>query len=291
MNEQVTTVDISIEPASGYQQPRRPQLHFSGLDKLWGCGEAFRRIYIEKERPDANAAILAGIAVDRSVTMNLEHKILNGALLPLEEIKDKARDVVESEWKKRTIVMTADERAAGESVTRGAVTDKAVRLAALHAKEVAPKINPIHVARKWSIEIPGFPFDLVGEIDVQEKEGPRDTKTSGKSPVSNIADLSDQLTTYDIAIMVLDGKAPDRVTLDYLVDNKTPVAKTFTSTRNNADRQVLMNRVANAADAIQKGAFVPAQPTDWRCSIKWCGFAPTCPYFKQPKSVVIETGE
>jgi len=281
----------NLEPSTGYQAPKRPQLHFSGLDKLWGCGEQFRRIYIEKERPDANAAILAGIAVDRSVTMNLESKITTGALLPIEQIKDKARDVVESEWKLRTIVMTADEKAAGESATRGAVIDKSIRLAALHAREIAPKINPIHVARKWSIEIPGFPFDLVGEIDVQEKEGPRDTKTSGKSPVANIADLSDQGTMYSLALKVLDGVTPERFVLDYLVDNKTPVAKSFTSTRNDDDFRVLMSRIENAAEAIQKGVFVPAQPTDWRCSMKWCGFASTCRYFKKPKSVVIEQGE
>lgn len=290
MNETIAT-EPGTEPSGGYQPPKRPQLHFSGLDKLWGCGEQFRRIYIEKERPDANAAILAGIAVDRSVTANLENKILTGSLLPVEQIKDKARDVVESEWKLRTIVMTADEKAAGESATRGAVTDKAIRLAALHAREIAPKINPIHVARKWSIEIPGFPFDLVGEIDVQEKEGPRDTKTTAKSPVANIADLSDQLTMYALAIKVLDGVVPERVSLDFLIDNKTPVAKTFSSVRDNGDFGVLMARVENAAEAIQKGVFVPAQPTDWRCSMKWCGFASTCRYFKKPKSSVIEQGE
>lgn len=290
MNEPIIT-EPNLEPPTGYQAPKRPQLHFSGLDKLWGCGEQFRRIYIEKERPDANAAILAGIAVDRAVTANLENKILTGTLLPVEQIKDKARDVVEAEWKLRTIVMTADEKSAGESATRGAVTDKAVRLAALHAREIAPKINPIHVARKWSIEIPGFPFDLVGEIDVQEKEGPRDTKTTAKSPVANIADLSDQGTMYSLAIKVLDGKTPERFGLDFLIDSKVPVAKTFWSTRDDSDFRVLMARVENAADVIQKGAFTPAQPTDWRCSMKWCGFASTCRYFKKPKSTVIETGE
>lgn len=291
MSTEINVTDPAIEPATDYVAPRRPQLHFSGLDRLWGCGEQFRRIYIEKERPDANAAILVGIAVDRSVTANLESKITTGALLPKEAVLDKVHDVVESEWTSRTLVFTADEKAAGESATKGAILDKAVRLASLHAREIAPKINPIHVARKWAIEVPGFPFDLVGEIDVQEKEGPRDTKTSAKSPVANIADLSDQLTMYSLAIKVLDGVTPERVGLDYLIDNKIPVAKSFTSKRDDDDFRILMNRVENAASAIQSGVFVPAQPTDWRCSMKWCGFAPTCRYFKQPKSFVIEQGE
>lgn len=291
MSTELQATDPTKEPAGDYQPPKRPQLHFSGLDKLWGCGEQYRFVYVERMRLPANPAILVGSSVDRAVTANLEAKMLTGKLLSIEEVKSIARDSVEIEWK-RGVALTADEKAQGEAAVKAEATDKAIRLAALHARDVAPGINPTHVQRQWAIEIPGFPFDLVGAIDVQEgAERIRDTKTSGKTPAAGIADMSMQLTAYALAIKVLDGQAPKEVVLDYLIDNKTPKAATYRSTRTLEDFQPFMARVENAAQVIQSGSFTPAQPTDWRCNAKWCGFHSVCRYANKPKSTVIETGE
>lgn len=282
---------LSIEPDLPYKAPARPQLHFSSLDTLWTCGEKFFRIYVSGERQDTNANLIVGISVDTSVSRNMEAKMITGQLLPLEEAKAIARDTVLAEWELRTVVLDREERLIGEAAVKAEAIDKAVRLASLHAREAAPHINPTHVQRRWAIEIPGLPFDLVGAVDLQEGAlAGRDTKTSGKTPVSNIADMSDQLTMYSLAIMVLDGVAPAEMVLDYLIDNQLPVYRQFRSTRDADDYRVLMNRVENAAEVIAKGAFTPAQPTDWHCSLDYCSFARTCKYFKRPKSMVIQPG-
>ena len=88
-----------------------------------------------------------------------------------------------------------------------------------------------------------------------------------------------------MAIRVLDGKAPDKVVLDYLIDNKVPIAKTFESVRDASDFQALLHRIENAIEAIQKGVFIPARQTDWCCSDKWCGYFKSCRYVKQPKFI------
>lgn len=264
---------------------KRPQLHFSGLDKLWTCGEAFRRIYLTGERMPKGTYVAVGSGVDRAVTRNLEQKILGGNLLDIAEVKDLARDAATWELENHDITLDRDERVIGKKQAYADAVDKAVRLAALHAKDVAPKLHPTHVQRPWTIEIPGIKFDLVGTIDVQE--GPisiRDTKTSGKSPSAGIADMSLQLSMYALAIKTLDGDTPATVALDYLIDNKTPVAKTYVSDRNDDDFRVLLARVENAAEIIEKQAFTPAQPSDWRCSADWCGFHSNCKYAQQPKS-------
>ncbi len=268
--------------------PKRPQLHFSGLDKLWSCGEQFRRIYLTGERMPKGTYIAVGSGVDIAVTRDLESKILDRQLLSLEEVKDQARDSATWELENNEIVLDKDERQLGQKKAFADAVDKAVRLAALHHKYIAPKLHPTHVQRKWEIEIPGIPFDLVGTIDVQE--GPiavRDTKTSGKSPSAGIADMSLQLSTYALAIKVLDGDAPATVALDYLIDNKVPVAKSYVSDRNDDDFRVLLARVENAAEIIEKQAFTPAQPSDWRCSADWCGFHGSCKYAQQPKSFAV----
>lgn len=263
---------------------KKPQMHFSGLDKLWACGEAFRRRYILGEKDPGNVRMSVGTAVDRAVNQNLGEKILTGKLLPLEAVKDAARDGMEIEFNTGRIEFDAEEKAQGIPQVKAEAIAKAVRLAVLHATQIAPNLHPTHVQRAWALELPGFPFDVVGTIDVQE--GPiavRDTKTSGKSPSASIADMSDQLTLYALAVKVLDGDPPATVALDYLIDNKTPVAKTFMSTRDADDYAVIMARMENAAEVIQKGAFTPARPTDWVCSIAYCSFFRTCRYAKQPK--------
>jgi hypothetical protein len=74
-------------------------------------------------------------------------------------------------------------------------------------------------------------FSLVGEQDIQElyptpfgDRSPyperlviRDSKTSKKSPNKDAAENSDQLGVYALASQILDGRLPDEMTLDYLV--------------------------------------------------------------------------
>lgn len=270
---------------------KRPQLHFSNMDTLWACGERFRRRYLEMDSEPKGTYVAVGSGVDRAVTRNLENWIAYKELLPIEEVKEMARDAATFELTNNEIVLDEDERQIGMDKAFAEAVDKAVRLAALHAKEIAPKLKPTAVQRRWSLEIPGIPFDLVGTIDVQEgTDSIRDTKTSGKSPAAGIADMSEQLSIYALAIRTLDGVAPKTVALDYVIDNKVPVAKTFTSTRNDDDFRVVLARIENAAEVIEKGTFTPARPTDWQCSIKFCGFARTCRYFKKPKSVAVVGG-
>lgn len=146
-------------------------------------------------------------------------------------------------------------------------------------------------------------YDLVGEQDLLEGEKTdegtldvtrplivRDLKTSKKSPTATIADESDQLTIYSIASLVIDGKLPERVVLDYLVDLKREVKYVpVISHRTNADVAVALNRAANAIAGIGLGNFVPIPQTHWACDPRYCGFTEICRYYKQPKSVTVPT--
>src|SRR6185436_4945942 len=87
---------------------------------------------------------------------------------------------------------------------KGAGIDKTVRLAELHATDVAPRLNPTVIQRKWTIELPNYPMDLTGWTDIEEGNVVRDTKTTGKTPRVDEAHFSDQLTLYALAKRVLD---------------------------------------------------------------------------------------
>jgi hypothetical protein len=262
---------------------KKPQLHVSGLEMLSKCGVQFERVYMNHERAIPGVAMLVGTATHKSVAVNLGNKIASGALLPIEAIKDAARDSLVNEWEKG-IKLDDEEVQSGIAAVKAGAIDKAVRLSALHATKTAPGIKPTHVERQWVVELPGFPVDLAGALDIQEgAETVRDTKTAAKTPSKTIADESIQLTAYALAVKVIDRQAVKKVQLDYLIDKSIPDAVPFTSTRDDDDFRTLLLRIERAVIAMQKGVFIPARETDWWCSAKYCGFHSTCPFVRQPK--------
>ena len=262
---------------------KKPQLHVTGLEMLSKCGELFRRVYIEKERKPPGVYVVVGKSTHRSVERDLRHKIEHRELLSLEEIQDTARDALVREWQHSDISLEPEELELGLQVVREQAIDKAVRLASLHHMDMAPQVEPVSVEHEWTIELPGYPMDLAGTIDILEAGAVRDTKTSKKTPNERVAHESLQLTAYALAVKVIDKVEVGQVCLDYLIDTKTPQAKTYSSTRDADDYRVLLARIETATLAIQKGIFVPARESDWWCSAKWCGFYSTCRYVRRPK--------
>lgn len=261
----------------------KPQIHVSGLEMLSKCGEQFRRRYIEGEIIPPGVALVVGKSTHRSVARDLGNYIDKGELLSLEEIQDTARDALVSEWQ-TGIRLDLDEQRVGIKKCRAEAIDKTVRLSTLHHREKAPYLKPTHIERPWVIEIPGYPLDLAGTLDIQEGSlCIRDTKTASKSPNKNEADHSLQLTAYALAVSVIDGIIIDSVALDYLVDKKSPEPVTLISRRGREDFQVLLRRVERAIIAIEKGAFQPARESDWWCSPKYCGYYSTCEFVQQIK--------
>ena len=147
---------------------------------------------------------------------------------------------------------------------------------------------PTAVERKWALELTGYPMDLVGTIDICEgTTAIRDTKTSGKTPSANCADRSLQLKAYALAVWKIDGKIPDGAFLDYLIDNAVPKIASFASEPTKEDFTVLLSRIETLTLAMEKGIFVPVEPTHWCCDPKWCGYYPSCKYVRRPKQFSI----
>lgn len=268
------------------------RLSHSALEMLSKCGEAFRRRYIEREKIPPGVALLVGRSVDESVNGNLTSKMAEGELLPLERVRQIARDTLVQEWEHQGIALDDDQKAQGEARTKGEAIDKSVGLAELHASKVAPALEPTAVQAKFELEVEGFPVTLSGVVDVVE--GPkslRDTKTAGKSPSEDAADLSQQLTMYALAGKVLKGEIPARLHLDFLIDTKVPKVVHLETTRTDDDFQPLLDRVESAVKVIEAGAFSPANPSiAWWCSAKWCGYHSTCRFVRRGASVAVNQG-
>ncbi len=205
-------------------------------------------------------------------------------LLPQGALADVAADMFTAEWGRGEIALSEEEAALGIKVAKGQALDKTVRLSQLHGRAKAPEIEPTHLQRKIEVELPGYPYDLLGFIDIQEgRKSVRDTKTSGKTPPADVAHKDDQLTMYAMMVSVADGSVPERLCLDYLIDIKTPKAESFETSRTAEDFKPLLCRVEIAAMALEKGVFVPARESDWWCNKKWCGYWNTCKYVKKER--------
>lgn len=264
-------------------QSIKPQLHSSQLSTLTVCGEQYRRRYIEGEIVPPSSALLIGTATHGSVEKNLRHKVQTGGeLLAIDEVKSIAADTFSSQWD-NGVRLDDEEVELGEKVVRGQTLDTVVGLAALHATDLAPEIQPVsenHIERKFVVELTGFPFDLAGKIDIQEEKRIRDTKTASKTPTQGDADGSEQLTMYALGAHVIDKlPMPVEVRLDSLVKTKTPKAVSVSSVRTDDNVTRLLRRIERAAEVIEKGMFMPASAGDWRCSARYCGYAHSCPFW------------
>lgn len=263
----------------------------SALDMLSRCGEQYRFRYIEGLRIPPAVNMIVGRAVDQSVNVNLQTKIATGGLLEPDVVRDVAAETCSNEFDPANITLDEEERSRGIDAVRGEAIDKSVRLARLHHAEVAPAISPVHVQRRWELEVAGRDATIRGIVDVDEGPGHvRDTKTSKKAPTASAADDSEQLTAYALAHRVLDGAQEVEVALDHLVDLKTPKVVTLRSRRAMPDFERFLARVDRGLLAIRAGIFVPARPTDWWCSERWCGYHDRCPFARRPVQVAAVGG-
>jgi len=267
------------------------QWHTSALLMNEGCGEQFRRRYLEGERLLPGVAATVGTAVDRTVHADLAEKMAGRELLDDLAVADLAFENLAGAWDKYGVTLAAEDAIAGPAKVKGAAIDKSIRLAQLHHRRVAPTVMPTHLHQKFVLDFNGYDFQLAGEIDIREVDTIRDVKTAGKSPDAGAAERSLQLDAYALAVQAETGHPPRRGVLDFLVDTKLLQVVQPERSFEKADFGPFLARLQVAEKARQKGVFVPARPDDgagrvnWRCTPKWCGYFQTCRYALRPVSI------
>ncbi len=266
------------------------QLHATSMESLARCGIQFERRAINGERTPPNGRMALGTAVHYAVAQNLQSKIDTGRLLPVEQVRDIARDALVSCW--NLGVRLSDEDGEEGIAGKGRALDMAVNLAGFHHAEVAPGITPTHVERKWVLDVAGLDLQVVGTIDVQLAGGIRDTKTSSKSPVKTLAADSLQLSAYALAVRQMDGahKLPMTAALDYIIETpKRHELKhvALESARTVESLQPVLARLEQFAKIIKAGMFTPAPADSWACSKKFCPYWDSCRFAARPVSVAM----
>ena len=303
----------------------RKQLHQSGLEMLSKCGIQFEFRYLKGMKRKPNAFLICGTATDAAVTTDLNHKIETGELEQEDVLLDIARDRIEHHPEKDDIELEEDETAGtviaetkdkavrlvkahhGEIAPTIQPTHTARKFSINMDRWLRGKGKAIHEQAEQS-DNPWLKrvlhqqaahlnaaardgFDFVGEQDVVEKSETslviRDTKTSKKSPNQDVADQSNQLSAYALASQVLDGKLPDSLKLDYLIDlKKSTKTMTIETVRDDESTMAYLNRLVNGITSIRSGVFVPAPDQAWWCAQKWCAYFNLCPHVKHQVTTV-----
>jgi hypothetical protein len=256
-------------------------LSFTQISMFMKCGEQYRRRYVQGDRVPPGVSLIKGSAVDKSVDHNLNNKIETGQLLEPEDVATIAAETVETGFV-AGVLLDDEEAKIGIRKVKGLTIDSAVLLSKLHHAKFAPVISPLRVQADWELELQGYPFGLVGKIDVIETDGTvRDTKTTAKSPSEDTAEISDQLTMYAFAMEESFERDPGRLyCLDYLVDLKVPKTVSLKARRTQAQINAFLLKVEAVSSAIEKGVFIPTDSSNWWCSAKWCGYFKSCKYRK-----------
>lgn len=285
----------------------KPQLHQSHLSLLYRCGYKFSRIVLEGDREPSTIPLIVGSATHTATAQNLTNKKDKGTLMTKEDMQDCSRDSFISEWQESSVMLNDDEKAQGLNRTKGAAQDQTIQLVGAHHYELAPKIQPIAIERKWVLAAPDYPYDMAGTIDIDEekrifvgdgkdwitKSGIRDTKTRKTNLGQKEVDYSEQYTFYALAKFMLDGKMPDYVAQDNILKptkRRDAYCISYESTRTKDDFKVVMKRFDQANKIIKAGIFTPANQADWWCSKDFCGFAAdgSCPFYNSKARKPVE---
>jgi hypothetical protein len=133
--------------------------------------------------------------------------------------------------------------------------------------------------------------DFVGEQDIVEEIDKqiiiRDTKTSKKSPSSDTAHESHQLSAYALASSVVDKQIPAALKLDYLVDLKGGTkTMTLSTTRDMQDIQKYLNRLVPVIASFESGIFLPASDNSWWCDARYCAYHDICQYVRHKETTI-----
>jgi len=133
----------------------RRQIHQSNIEMLSRCGIQFENVVLLHKRRRPKTFLICGQATDKTIGVDLTHKIDEGELEQESVLTDVARDAAQKA-DYEDIEPEDDEIGKSIPTLRDAVADKAVRLVKGHHSVIAPTMEPIKVARRFSIDLDRF---------------------------------------------------------------------------------------------------------------------------------------
>lgn len=233
-----------------------PYLSFSRINRYLTCPESYRLYYVERLRLKVPKATLVFGSL---IHLTLAH-LFNKKAEPVKfftEVWDGLKEVELTYGKKDSWEKL---RTSGEGLLQKFVSEELPRVRSVKAVEKPFTLN----ISSLNLPLVGV-IDLVGDVDGRETIV--DFKTAAKSYGPVDIELSDQLTTYELA-------EPAVEQLAFWVLMKTTEAKIeWYPTKRGPERLAeFLGKVAYAAREIRAGEFYKRSGV--HCA--WCDFLPLC---------------
>jgi CRISPR/Cas system-associated exonuclease Cas4 (RecB family) len=288
------------EPAAATPAvPWTPHLSNTQLSMFLRCPAQYRFRYVlgMKERPKVSMSI--GKGGHAALEFNTKTKIRTGEDAPVEEVIQKASDMMDhylSELPPSEIE---------KDIEPGAAKDKFLAATKIYRVRDAPGITPLGAETEFNLDLSPFvveedlpvPLRIInGKIDLIYDDvgtllshseairvGITDYKYVAKKKSQNEVDLSTQLTLYGMFMKVLTGKWPTRLGLLLLHSGtvadgpqaifmpRDPAMMTAEAMQSRANRVIYQFRQMEAA--LRADYFMP---TDNPMTCSWCGFRDRC---------------
>lgn len=233
-----------------------PHLSHSRMNRYLLCPEQYRLYYVENLRPRHPAAAM------------VFGQVVHEALAALLQRRDDAVRVFLDAWNGAKEA----ELAYSQRDSWGSLRDTGEKLLAKFQDEELSRIERIHaVEESFRLDVTSLDVSVVGIIDlIADIEGRCtvvDFKTSGTSYAEHEAQMSDQLTAYQLA-----EPSAEQAALCVLVKTKSPRIEWQATRRSGAQFTEFLAKLAHVGRAIGAGRYYK-RPGMW---CKWCDYLPVC---------------
>lgn len=274
------------------ERPKVPHISYSQLDKWRRCSLQWKHRYVDHLPDPTNLNLARGKAGHAALERDHMRKIHTGQNLGKEELLDTFSDAFDA----FTSEIEPENLQPGDNL--GTAKDNTVATLMRYASAVGPKMQPRVVEFAFSLDIPPseqFPSPLKvteGRIDLVEATGIYDNKFPGSRRAKSQldADLSWQLTIYDMAFARLGIEVPNLGFIDFLPPSPAgrEPADVKTTRRSAAElqpeqRQRRRDRMEYVIRTIQRqmqeGLYLPADDPS-TCA--------RCPYRKHCQSSLVK---
>ena len=233
-----------------------PYLSYSRINRYFTCPESYRLYYVERLRLKIpKAALVFGSLIH----LALAH-LFNEKAEPMKfftEVWDGLQQFELTYGKKDSWEKL---RKCGEGLLQKFVTQELPRIRSVKAVEKRFQLNISNL----DLPVVGV-IDLVADVDGKDKVV--DFKTADKTYGPSDIELSDQLTTYEIA----EPEVPD-LALCVLIKTAEPKIEWYPTQRGPERLTEFLRKAAYAAREIKAGEFYKRSGV--HCS--WCDFLPVC---------------
>lgn len=248
----------------------------SMLGQYLRCPEQFRQYRFLGRRMPPKGFLIWGTADHRALEVNWRQKIASHEDIPTSDVQEAFAEALDAEIREAGEVEWGADKP-------GDVKDAGVALVAAYHEKASPRVQPVQVEQKFSLEIPGVPVPIIGYIDL-ETEGPIvERKTSARKTSTVPGNYRLQASIYQLARRrsvdfhySVKTKTPQIVLPDEAPGLTVPVSDAALLRAEDRVRRVVRSLVATFNE------FGPDEP--WPDAIfhdpcSWCGFRPVCPHW------------